>query len=172
MFLGLWRVLVCRTVFGNTPPQLNLVVMFSIQIEKLRHTNNNKVIGITRIFVGILILSTGVMKFVSPMLRTAWSGQLIVANIPFYTFSFWLIPIVEIVIGSLLVAGFFSRVAILIVLSILVVATYVHLIADDPSLFPLQPSEPIIPLTLIVLSVMILWRGGGAWSIDGKSASA
>lgn len=144
----------------------------ALSIEKLRHTNNNKVLGIIRIFVGILILSTGVMKFVSPMLRTAWSGQLIAANIPFYTLSFWLIPIVEIVIGSLLVAGFFSRVAILIVLGIMVVATYVHLITNDPSLFPLQPSEPIIPLTLIVLSVAILWRGGGAWSIDGKSASA
>ncbi len=141
-------------------------------IENLRNTNPNKVLGVIRIFVGLLILSTGVMKFVSPTLRTAWSGQLIAANIPFYTLNFWVVPIIEIVVGAALALGFFARLGGLIVISILTVATYVHLVANDPTLFPLQPKEPIIPLALIVLSALILWRGGGAWSIDGKSASA
>jgi len=143
-----------------------------LSMENLRHTDDNKVLGVIRIFVGLLILSTGVMKFVSPMLRTAWSGQLIAANIPFYTLNYWLVPIVEIVVGALLALGFFARIGGLIVISILTVATYTHLIANDPTLFPLQPSEPIIPLILIVLTAMILWRGGGAWSIDSRLAKA
>ena len=48
-------------------------------------------------------------------------------------------------------------------------ATYVHVVVDDPSLFPLQPSEPIIPLIVLAMSVYMLWRGAGAWSQDGKA---
>ena len=117
-------------------------------IANLRHTNNNKAAGVIRIFVGSLILSTGLMKFFVPMLRNAWSGQLIQASIPFYTFNFWVVPVVEIIIGSLVVVGFFSRFGSLVVVSIMLVATYVHLVAHDPTLFPLQPKAPIIPLIL------------------------
>ena len=139
-----------------------------ITIENLRHTENRKILGIIRIFVGSLILSTGLMKFFVPMLRNAWSAQLIGANIPFYTINFWGVPIIEIVIGSLLALGLFSRIGGLGVISIMTVATYVHLVVDDSTLFPLQPGEPIIPLILITMGVYVLWRGGGAWSIDLK----
>ena len=114
-------------------------------IENLRNTNPNKVLGVIRIFVGLLILSTGVMKFVSPTLRTAWSEQLIVANIPFYTLNFWVVPIIEIVVGAALALGFFARLGGLIVISILTVATYVHLVANDPTLFPLPSCFDVIP---------------------------
>jgi hypothetical protein len=50
----------------------------------------------------------------------------------------------------------------------MVVATYVHLVVDDPSLFPLQPREPFIPLIVIVCCAYLLWRGAGAWSLDLK----
>ncbi len=132
---------------------------------------DNKVLGIIRIFIGLLILMTGVMKFLFPMLRNAWSEQLTQANIPFYTFNFWVVPIVEIVIGSLLVLGLFARVGGLVVMGIMTVATYVHLTVNDPTLFPLQPKEPIIPLIVFVLSGYVLWRGGGAWSMDLKSSN-
>ena len=140
-------------------------------LEKIRRTMDNKALGIIRIFIGLLILMTGVMKFLFPTLRNAWSGQLTGANIPFYTFNFWVVPIVEIVIGSLLVLGLFSRVGGLVVMGIMTVATYVHLTVNDPTLFPLQPKEPIIPLIVFVLSAYVLWRGGGAWSLDLKSSS-
>jgi len=53
-----------------------------------------------------------------------------------------------------------------VVIGIMTVATYVHVVVDDPSLFPLQPSEPIIPLAVIAMCVYLLWRGGGSWSKD------
>jgi hypothetical protein len=58
------------------------------------------------------------------------------------------------------------RPAALAVIGIMTVATYVHVVVDDPSLFPLQPSEPIIPVVVMLGSVYLLWRGGGSWSRD------
>ena len=57
----------------------------------------------------------------------------------------------------------------MVVMGVMLVATYVHLAVDDPSLFPLQPSEPIIPLVVIAMSVYVLLRGAGAWSLDLKA---
>ena len=51
----------------------------------------------------------------------------------------------------------------------MIVATYVHIVVDDPALFPLQPDEPIIPIAVIAMSMVTLWRGAGAWSLDLKS---
>ncbi len=109
---------------------------------------------------------TGAMKLLIPMLAEAWSGQLLAANIPLHIVSRWTVPFLEMALGAVLMVGLFVRPAALVVIGIMVVATYVHLVVDDPSLFPLQPSEPIIPLMVIVMSVYVMWRGAGAWSLD------
>ena len=54
----------------------------------------------------------------------------------------------------------------------MIVATHVHLVVHDPSLFPLQPEAPIFPLPAIAFNAYVLWRGGGAWSVDLQSSSA
>ena len=41
-----------------------------------------------------------------------------------------------------------------------------HLVVDDPTLFPLQPEEPIIPTIAIALCLYLLWIGSGSWSLD------
>jgi uncharacterized membrane protein YphA (DoxX/SURF4 family) len=143
--------------------------MLETTLEKIRQTKNDKILSVIRISIGMIMGSTGIMKLTVPMLGNAWSGQLIQAGIPFYSFNLWFV-IVEIIIGTLLVAGFFSRLLSLVVISIMMVATYVHLIVADPSLFPLQPKEPVIPLVMIALSAYVLWRGGGAWSLDLKAS--
>ena len=114
-------------------------------------------------FVGLLMLMAGVMKFSVPMLREAWSGQLIQADTPFYTPNFWVVPVIEIGIGF---AGLFARFGALVVCGIMVVAADVYLTVDDPGLFPLHPHQPIIPLVIIALSLLIVRRGGGSWSVD------
>ena len=58
-------------------------------------------------------------------------------------------PFIEIGVGGALLIGFYTRIATLIVFSIMIVGTYVHLVVDDPSLFPLQPEEPIIPVAVM-----------------------
>ena len=111
---------------------------------------------------------TGAMKLIVPALGDAFYGQLRAAAIPFLSFNIWFVPPVELLVGILLVTGFLSRVAALVAIVIMVVATYVHIVVDDPSLFPLQPELPIIPVVVILLCVYLLRVGGGAWSADLK----
>ncbi|NIO38797.1 MAG: DoxX family membrane protein [Burkholderiales bacterium] len=134
--------------------------------QKLRRTSDNKLTGIVRLLLAVLFLMTGAMKLLVPMLAEAWSGQLLAANLPFYTISRWTVPFLEILLGIALAVGVFVRPAVIAVIGIMLAATYVHVVVDDPSLFPLQPSEPIVPLIVIVMGVYLLWRGGGAWSSD------
>ena len=136
--------------------------------DNLRATSDNKVAGTIRLLLAVLFLMTGGMKLLVPMLGDASSGQLLAANLPLYTITRWSVPFVEIVLGVLLGVGLCARLATVVVMGIMVVATYVHLVVDDPSLFPLQPMEPIIPMVVLVMSAYILWRGGGAWSMDAR----
>jgi len=115
-------------------------------VNRLRSTESSAVLGVIRIMLGVLFLMTGIMKLVVPMLWEAWSGQLMQGNIPFYTFNLWFVPIAETLIGGLFVRGLFSRVASVVAIPMMLVATYVHLVVKDPSLFPLQPKEPVIPI--------------------------
>ena len=140
--------------------------MSILNLDHLRRTADDKLGGTIRVSLGLLFVMTGVMKLVVPTLADAWSGQLIAAELPFYTLSRWSVPFVEIAVGALLLVGVYARLAGMVVVGIMVVATYVHLVVDDPSLFPLQPSEPIIPIAVVALTAYILWRGAGAWSSD------
>ena len=145
--------------------------MASTNLVDLRSTADDKLGGTIRVFLGLLFLMTGVMKLVVPTLADAWSGQLIAAGLPFYTLSRWSVPFVEMAVGALLLVGTYARLAGIAVVGIMVVATYVHLVVDDPSLFPLQPSEPIIPIVVVALTAYILWRGAGAWSGDLRAST-
>ena len=135
-------------------------------LNTIRKTEPNSALGIIRIFLGIMFLSTGLMKYTVPMLWEAWSGQLLAGNIPLYQFSRHVIPAVEIIIGLLLIIGLYSRPASVITIGMMIVATYVHIVADDPALFPLQPHQPVIPLTAIAMGIYVLLKGGGSWSWD------
>jgi uncharacterized membrane protein YphA (DoxX/SURF4 family) len=128
--------------------------------------------GVVRLILAALFLMTGVMKLVVPMLADAFSGQLLAAGLPFYSLSRWTVPFLEVFLGIVLGVGLFVRPAAVVVVGIMSVATYVHLAVDDPSLFPLQPSEPIIPLVVIVMSGYLLLRGGGAWSRDLRATES
>ena len=140
-----------------------------VTVDDVRKTSGDKLAGSIRFVLAAIFLMAGAMKLLVPMLAEAWSGQLQAAQIPMYAVSRWTVPFLEIALGGVLAVGAFVRPAAVTVIGIMAVATYVHLIVDDPSLFPLQPSEPIVPLIVIVLCVYLLWRGGGAWSNDLKA---
>jgi uncharacterized membrane protein YphA (DoxX/SURF4 family) len=141
-------------------------------IARIRRTSNSKLAAGLRLALAVLFLMTGVMKLLVPMLGDAWSGQLRAAGIPLYTISRWGVPFLEIALGFALGVGFLVRLAGLMVIGIMLVATYVHLEVDDPSLFPLQPNAPIIPLVVIAVSAYLVWRGAGAWSLDLRESQA
>ena len=158
------------TVLNKLTDDSSLADKVQFLLKAIRSTTDDKILGILRLLLGGLFVMTGLMKLFVPMLGEAFSGQLLAANIPFYTFNVWFVPITEVVVGVLLLLGLFSRIGGLVVINMMLVVTYVHLVVDDPDLFPLQPEEPIIPLVSIAVAAYVVWRGGGAWSIDLKSS--
>jgi uncharacterized membrane protein YphA (DoxX/SURF4 family) len=143
-----------------------------MMLHWVRRTNSDRLAGVVRLMLGVVFVMTGVMKLVIPMLADAWSGQLLAANLPFYTLTRWTVPFVEMALGCMLLAGLFARLASFAVIGVMMVATYTHLVVDDATLFPLQPSEPVVPIIVMVMSALILWRGAGAWSLDLKATAA
>lgn len=137
-----------------------------MDLASLQNTDDNKLAGSIRLILAVLFVMTGTMKLVVPMLAEAWSGQLLASGLPFYELSRWSVPFVEILVGVVLGVGLFVRPATVVVIGIMAVATYVHVAVDDPSLFPLQPSEPTIPLVVIAMGLYLLRKGGGSWSRD------
>jgi uncharacterized membrane protein YphA (DoxX/SURF4 family) len=113
---------------------------------------------------------TGVMKLAVPSLGAAFAGQLAAANIPFQDLNRWVVPFLEIGIGGAMLIGFHTRIATLLIFNIMIVGTYVHVVVNDPSLFPLQPEEPIIPAVVMILSAYVLLKGGGSRSADLKAS--
>ncbi len=139
-------------------------------LQSIRSTREDRVAASIRIGLGVLFVMTGVMKLVVPSLGAAFAGQLAGANIPLQDLNRWAVPFIEIGVGGALLIGFYTRIATLIVFSIMIVGTYVHLVVDDPSLFPLQPEEPIIPVAVMILSIYVLLRGGGSGSSDLRAS--
>ena len=137
----------------------------------MRKTTNSRVVALARIMAGVIILSTGIMKYTVPMLWEAWSGQLIAANLPMHSLTLWTVPTVEILVGIALAVGFHARLAAMAVSGIMVTATYVHLTVNDPTVFPLQPHLPIAPLMVLAMAILVVIKGAGAFSFDRASVS-
>ena len=137
----------------------------------MRSTSDSRIVAGARIMAGVIILSTGVMKYAVPMLWEAWSRQLIAADLPLYSLTLWTVPAVEIVLGIALVLGIHARLAAMMVSGLMVTATYVHLTVSDPTVFPLQPHFPIAPLMVLMMALVLIVKGAGAFSVDRASIS-
>lgn len=137
-------------------------------MKTLRKTSPNKIVAIIRMMLGIIFIMTGTMKLFLTDFGAAWSIQLVEAEIPFYTLNYWFVPVFEILLGIILLVGFYTRIGALMVLPVMIVAIYVHLTVSNPDAFPAQPQEPIIPIAVIIMALFIMKKGGGSWSLDLK----
>ena len=135
-------------------------------MKNLRSTSSENYVSYIRIMLGGIFLMTGIMKLTMPEYGEAWSIQLIEAEIPFYTFNYWFVPLLEVTLGIILLIGFYSRLAGAMVVPIMLVATYVHLTVTHPGAFPAQPQEPIMPVAILMMVAIIIWKGAGNWSLD------
>jgi len=140
-------------------------------LDKWRKTSADKFGGVLRLLLGLVFFMAGILKVAVPSLGEAFSGQLNAANVPFHELVYYTFPVVEMVLGILMLVGFHARVTASIAAASMVVAAYVHVAVDDPALFPLQPLEPIGPLLLLAMLLYIVFRGAGAWSIDLKESA-
>jgi putative oxidoreductase len=143
-----------------------------MDVRDVRRTTDDSVAGAIRMALGALFLMTGVMKLAVPILAEAFSEQLVASGIPMIGLVKWIVPVVEIGAGLAMMVGAFTRVVALIIIGIMAVASYVHLVVDDPAMFPLQPHEPVVPVVVILMAVYLLWRGGGRGSVDLRDVPA
>jgi len=143
-----------------------------MDVRDVRRTTDDSFAGAIRMALGALFLMTGVMKLAVPMLAEAFSGQLVASGIPMIGLVKWIVPFVEIGAGLAMMVGAFTRVVALIIIGIMAVASYMHLVVDDPAMFPLQPHEPVVPVVVILMAVYLLWRGGGSGSVDLRDVPA
>ena len=139
-------------------------------IAQIRKADKDLVAGVVRIFLGVVFLATGYMKVSDLTLWEAWSAQLSQAYIPFYELTRQVVPFVEMLTGAMLLVGFFTRIWLLVVIGLMIAASYVHIVVDDPNLFPLQPHEPVVPLALLALAGYVLIKGAGVWSLDSRGS--
>lgn len=117
-------------------------------------------------FLGVVFVTTGLMKLTLPTFGTAWSIQLTDAGIPLHSFNYWFVPIFEFLLGTSLLVGFYARLGALMTFPVMLVATYVHLSVDNPAAFPAQPQEPYAPVVMMIMALVIVVKGGGSWSRD------
>ena len=124
--------------------------------QPLGGTGEGGGIWLARKALGLVFLVAGTAKLVVPQLADAFSGQLTAANLPAYDILRWGVPFSEILVGLLMFVGWLVRPAAVAMLAMMGVATYVHVTVEDATLFPLQPSEPVIPILVIALALIVL----------------
>ena len=124
-------------------------------LNVIRGSRDSDFTSAVRVLLGLFILITGVVKFFVPEFRASFMGQLAAAGIPLQAQSLFLIPVLEAVVGAMFLGGVLIRLASLVAILIMALGTYLHLVVDEPSLFPLQFGLPLIPIIALVLSAFL-----------------
>lgn len=94
---------------------------------------------------------TGMMKLFLPFFGNAFLIQLTEAGIPMVELNFWIIPIIEVILGFMLLFNYQAKLTMIIIIPIMLVATYVHIVVVNPAAFPAQPQFPIMPLMVLMM---------------------
>jgi putative oxidoreductase len=139
-------------------------------VSKLRQTTGAKHILAPRLIAGLPLLGIGVMHITgSAPLKPILEG----AGIPMAHLNSLVAPIVEIVAGLLILSGALTRVGAAMAMGTMAVALYTHMAFEATETFAWEDEPPIVlPIVVLLSAIYLLWRGGGAWSLDGKGSSA
>ncbi|MFN7022402.1 MAG: DoxX family protein [Phycisphaerales bacterium] len=133
-----------------------------ITLAVIRRTNALKHVIIARLIAGVPLVGIATMHLLgaAPM-----KPILEAAKIPLPDLNAIVAPIIELIAGLLILSGAFARIGAVLGCATMVVAIYAHMVAD-------WADEPPIVLAIAVLlaALYVLWRGGGAWSLDAASA--
>lgn len=131
-------------------------------MKRIIRTTNQKSATIARIIIALPLLAIGSQHLLGiaplePILRGA--------GIPLPELNAIVGPVLELVAGALLIAGYFARIGAALTIPAMAMATYTHLVSDWADEPPIA-----LPLTLIALSAFVLWKGAGSWSFDLRCA--
>ncbi len=129
-------------------------------IGLLTRTTPNKLAILPRLVAGAPLVGINLQHLTGTApLRPILEG----AGIPLAGINAVIGPVFGLLAGALILAGAFARVGAMIAIGSMAMALFAHARfdwADEPPI--------VLPLAVIVASAWVLWKGGGAWSVDGR----
>jgi putative oxidoreductase len=133
--------------------------------KKIFKTDHAKSTILIRLMVGAVFLSEGIQKFLFPAVRGAGRFEGIGLPAPEFLGSF--VGGFEVVCGTLILLGLFTRLAAIPLITIMVVAiltTKLDILANQGLWEMLHASRT--DWAMLLGSIFLLIRGGGYWSVD------
>jgi len=134
---------------------------------KLNITDNSKTTILIRLMVGAVFLSEGIQKFLFPALRG--SGRFEKIGFPLPEFLGNLVGTFEILCGTFILLGFFTRLASipLIIIMLIAFATTKTEVYIEKGFWELLHGSRT-DWAMLLGSLFLLVKGGGYWSLDKK----
>jgi uncharacterized membrane protein YphA (DoxX/SURF4 family) len=136
-----------------------------MKLQKIFITDKLKTTLLIRLMVGVVFLSEGIQKFLFPALQGAGRFEKIGLPAPEFLGSF--VGTFEILCGTLVLLGFLTRLATIPLIIIMVVAmstTKVDILINEGFWAMMHASRT--DWAMLLGSLFLFFRGGGAWSFD------
>lgn len=134
-------------------------------LKKIIQTENHRAFILLRLMVGVVFLSEGIQKFL--FADKIGAGRFSKIGLPNPGFLGPFVGSFEIVCGMLVLIGFFTRVAVIPLIIIMLVAIYttkLEILASQG--FWAMMHESRTDWAMLLGSIFLLIKGGGRWSID------
>lgn len=146
----------------------------------IQRTDADKTTILIRFLVGVVFVSEGIQKFLYAEYLGA--GRFASIGIPYPEIMGPFVGVVEIVCGAMVLAGFYTRFAAIPLIITMLFALFTTkipiLLGTEFMGFALRPlrnygllsmlHESRNDLAMLIGSIFLLIKGGGAWSIDRK----
>lgn len=135
--------------------------------HKLLHTDNAKTTLLIRLMVGAVFLSEGIQKFL--FAEKLGAGRFAKIGLPNPEFLGTFVGSAEIICGTLILAGLFTRLAAIPLIIIMMVAIFTTKAAvlKNEGFWPMMHGSRT-DWSMLLGSIFLLIRGGGWLSLDAR----
>ena len=128
-------------------------------------TTPHRSLAAPRLVAGMIFLASGTLKEAVHPAAANWSAMVTQLGVPLHAVVVEVAPLLEILVGALLLLGALTRLASLGALALMAGAAWIHLTVDSSKL-PTGLPPTWLPVLTATLAAFIAWRGAGAWSVD------
>lgn len=136
-------------------------------LKKIFQTDNAKTTIIIRLMVGAVFLSEGIQKFL--FADTLGAGRFAKMGLPNPEFLAPFTGFFEILCGTLVLVGLFTRLAavpLFIIISVAIITTKAQLLSANGFWSMLHDSRT--DWAMLLGTIFLIIKGGGSWSLDRK----
>ena len=133
--------------------------------KKFLYTDNSKATMLIRLMVGLVFLSEGIQKFLFPALRG--TGRFESIGLPSPEFLGPFVGTFEIICGTLILLGLFTRMAsipLIIIMLTAIFTTKVDLLAESGLWEMLHAGRT--DWAMLLACIFLLISGSGYWALD------